>query len=827
LLVLVGVVAGAVGAGRHFQGHLDRSFGKGGRAFANLGPTFARSSYAAILRQPDGGIVLGGATDTLKGIYVEPGGFVQRRDAGGALDTGFGAGMVRFSDVADLAEGGQGRVLVAVPQHDDVCASSSTVRRLLPDGSPDPSFGKEGTSAQLPLYVSRIAVDGEGRILVAGSHHFNSCGHDPIPQLQQALARLLPDGSLDTGFGEGGTVSVEPGLSPAFDGVASVAVREDDTIVLAAEAGLHAFTPAGAPEPGFGSGGTVELGGTARALVGLPGNEVAVARSSSELGCCAKVGRFVVSRYRPDGTLAPEFGGGSVSFSAGPVNVPTALAAGPDGSLLLGGEVGQEAKCPAGECRLHPLLVRFTGDGRLDPSFGQGGTVAPGLPERTQPDYANYVADLALAPGGQILFAGGSGDGGEATVSALRPDGSLDTSFGTGGRAAQVEALPATTEAYGLAISPSGTILVGGRGNADAHRERNVFVAFRPNGAADEQVGPEGMVAREPGGVVWADKRGHFYAVSTYGRGSFVERFDSRGRPDPRYGSQGKAAVPRDFHIKSLVVRRDGRVLAVGSFADRFGMAAFALSPKGRPDRRFGGDGLAVVGFGTKTKAVALAATYDPRGRVVLFGNVRRYAAMARLRPDGRLDRSFAERGRQPGFAGTIDTAAATVIASSPPPSNPAVKAPRPPCSGSAPTAPATVPSAATGSCGQRRGRRWSGSSSAGASPSSAGSAAGARTGWRSASSRGTAASRVASAGVGWSSRRGRSAATSGPSVPRGRMSASSSPARPACSKKRGRGSSCCASAEPARACRPSSGNASPGRPTPSRTCPGPCAPAV
>jgi len=462
--------------------------------------------------------------------------------------------------------------------------------------------------------------------------------------LRLTLARLLPSGALDQSFGQGGAVSASSAKESYFVEAVGLAVREDGSILVAGRRALYAFTSAGAPDPGFGKDGVVEVSGTAGALLGLPGGKAALAGSSGE-SCCEKTGSFVVSRYLPNGSPDPEFGsGGSVSLAVGEADSPTALVAGPGDTILLGGEAGSSGNCPSLECDVAPFLARFTPAGELDPSFGQAGQATLDLLPRKR-TYGTYVAALAVAPGGQVLVAGSSGDEGNATVSALQPNGAPDSGFGSGGRAADIRTLPSVTDAQDVAIARDGAIFVSGWSNAGDHRSRSILL-----GTDAGFGGGRGFVEPNVDGPLQVDGRNRLYSFkgsySDIGR-NYVTRFDEHGQRDLGYGSEGKAIVPAHFKIASLVVRRNGQALVVGRITDRFGMAAFLLSPSGEPVRRFGGDGLAIVGFEPKVKALALAATFDRRGRVVLFGNYGPYTGMARLLPNGRPDLSFAYHGRQ------------------------------------------------------------------------------------------------------------------------------------------------------------------------------------
>jgi uncharacterized delta-60 repeat protein len=116
--------------------------------------------------------------------------------AGAALDPSFGSGgeIVFANDERnDLAIDLHGRVVTTGNEF----GGAATIRRLLPDGSGDPTFGIGGLVRDPLGGVVAIsgggAVDSEGRILIAG-HAEGS----------RYVARYLPDGTRDASFGNDG-----------------------------------------------------------------------------------------------------------------------------------------------------------------------------------------------------------------------------------------------------------------------------------------------------------------------------------------------------------------------------------------------------------------------------------------------------------------------------------------------------------------------------------------------------------------------------------------------------------------------------------------------
>jgi uncharacterized delta-60 repeat protein len=643
------LVVAATVAARPLHGTLDRSFGHNGRAFSDLGDAFASSEFTSMVRQPDGRLLLAATIESGGADVV-----IQRRGLAGNLDLGFGSGgvvsvpgMEHLSRLEALALQGDGRILVGV--REDRCAPRSTVRRLLSDGSPDPSFGDEGVSAIVPLAIDRIAVDAENRTIVAGSVPRRSCGKTG-PTWDLTVARVRANGTFDSSFGDGGVIRTPIAGQPTPPSVRGLAVREDGTILVASSdpygssGSLLALTANGAFDSGFGNGGVVELPAGPRALLALSGGEAIVAGSTSP-DCCARPGDFLLSRYMADGTFNPGFGnGGQVNLDVSAVDEATALALAPDGSVVLAGGTAGTEDCRSGECVFTPILARFTPAGALDPGFGQGGRTAIEPPGGTSAyGYSPQIAALAIPPNGQILAAGGAGRDADAFVIAREPSGQPDLSFGRAGLLDEIRTLPSRTQAIGLAIEPSGEILASAWSNTGEHGGRGILLGFKSNGRSDPKIGSgAGFVPTGAMGPVRVGGGNRVYIVER----RYVARFDGRGRPDENYGSNSVARLPAGFVVGSSLTRRNGKILVVGRVAHRWGMAAFQLTTRGRPDRSFGHDGLAFAGFGVKFESEAQSVAVDTKGRIVLVGRVGIDAAALRLLPGGRPDPRFGRHGR-------------------------------------------------------------------------------------------------------------------------------------------------------------------------------------
>ncbi|HEX5500585.1 MAG TPA: delta-60 repeat domain-containing protein, partial [Thermomicrobiales bacterium] len=270
------------------------------------------------------------------------------------------------------------------------------------------------------------------------------------------------------------------------------------------------------------------------------------------------------------------------------------------------------------------------GVGDLDPTFNSGGTqFLPLNHGDNNDDQANAVA---IQSDGKILLAGSSqiaaGDF-DFAVTRLNADGTLDTTFGTGGTALVPFNLgPAGSRddrAKGVAILPDGSIVVGGYAQVDAAGNYDFALArLTPAGILDTTFGTANSGKVTTAFDIGNDKRDEANAIVV----------DTANQRILLAGFADVAAGDADFAVAGYTF--DG-VLDT-SFGSGGGTATFAFD-------------LGAFGFDIDdAQAIALDPT---NGNIVLAGMAQLSAtnydmAIARLLPDGStVDTTFDGDGRQ------------------------------------------------------------------------------------------------------------------------------------------------------------------------------------
>jgi uncharacterized delta-60 repeat protein len=454
------------------NGSLDLGFGYGGKITTNFG----QDSYSLIhrlLRESNGGFLAVGATRPDRGAYQTA---LVRYGPGGGLDTSFGVGgivttggltsSVRAHAVTLLADG---RIVTAGSGAAGCYAACSghefTLTRHTAAGALDPSFGAGGrVITAFPGGASEaygLVVQPDGKVVAAGYAAVDTS--DAF-----ALARYLPDGSLDPSFGSGGLVTTD--IDFTFrDAAFTLALQPDGKLVAGGYAYGAGFTLVrylsnGNPDPSFGYQGIVRTridSGEAYAFaLALQPDGKILAGGATAPACSQSCPNenFALARYLPNGDLDPAFGAQGVvttSLALASDDRIYGLALQPDGKIVAGGPAG--VNCD-NNCQSSDFgLARYLPDGQLDPSFGSSGKLTTDL------SGWDSLAGLALQPDGRIVTAGVAtmAEQGVFAVARYLSDGALDTSFGAGGKALGASA----GEANAVVLQPDSRILVAGEGH--------------------------------------------------------------------------------------------------------------------------------------------------------------------------------------------------------------------------------------------------------------------------------------------------------------------------------------------------------------------------
>jgi uncharacterized delta-60 repeat protein len=309
----------------------------------------------------------------------------------------------------------------------------------------------------------------------------------------------------------------------------------------------------------------------------------------------------------------------------------------------------------------HTRVALHAAEGDLDPTFGLGGKV--------KTDFGNTfdaAEEVAVQPDGKIVVAGNRFTStGDFAVARYNTDGSLDTTFGTGGLVFTDLSGGSFDFARAMTLQPDGKIVVAGSSSAPLSPSDEDFALVRYNsdGSLDTTFGTGGIVFTDFGAqffegafAVGIDSAGRIIAAGgTYNfatqRDFAVARYNPDGSLDTTFDGDGRVTTAislTNFDIVAdVAIQADDRIVAVGFANSDF--ATVRYDTDGSLDTTFGGTGIVAANFGgISTQATAVVV--QPDAKVLVVGTTTVIGdgdfALVRYNPDGTPDASFGSGGQ-------------------------------------------------------------------------------------------------------------------------------------------------------------------------------------
>lgn len=352
----------------------------------------------------------------------------------------------------------------------------------------------------------------------------------------------------------------------------------------------------------------------------------------------------------------------------------TAVAIQGDGKILVGAENSSEA-----------TVLRLNANGSLDSTFGSRGTVTLSFPGDIF-DGATVIG-LAVQSDGKIV-AGISnfnqGFGPMFIVARLNVNGSLDTTFGSGGFVeTQIGEFGAAASV--LALQPDGKIVLAGSDAMGRYDSNGALdTTFGNGGIATTPVVAPTAIALQPDGKILLAAGGSSVGFAAGNPGvslnqvaGVLSRYNTNGSLDTSFGISGQAATLPV--AAAIAVQTEGRctstcqILVAGSFSslginggNGFGFGVVRHNSNGSIDTSFGAGGAATTSFAPDATPFALAI--QSNGDIIAAGTTGQPGgnpafatqadfALARYTSSGASDSTFDSTGRVTTVFGTNQAA--------------------------------------------------------------------------------------------------------------------------------------------------------------------------
>jgi uncharacterized delta-60 repeat protein len=544
-----------------------------------------------IIVQPDQKIIVTGVFSTYQGVNRNG---IIRLNTNGSVDNTFNPGTAVNGLIRGIVLQPDGKMVIVGTFTSYNGTAVGRIARINPNGTIDNTFNN-GTG--FSTEVSGIALQSDGKILVAGSSNFNGVN-------VTNLNRILPNGGLDPTFN--GSLS---GVSPS-----KIAVQSDGKILLN---NILSFSTINVRR--LNSDGSVDNS----FVDNLPTGDVISSLTLQTDGKIIVTGGLTISPFSSDVCLARLNSNGTVDPTFNLSLQSPDWASEPciqlDGKIIVCGfyEYYQDY--------LKSNICRIQTDGNLDHTFNpMTGTSGP-------------VYDIVVS-NNDYIWIGGNFDfcdnipiGG---VARLKPNGDIDTSFhpspGTFGLV------------YALAEQPDGKLLVGGWYTSFNGVATDCVVRLMPDGSLDPNflirngIGNQYIksIVVQPDGKILVG--GGFYQNSAY-QSNRITRLNPDGTTDATFVvNLGFNGIVTDIKLLS-----NGQIMVAGDFTNYAGSIAnriVRLNSNGSIDATFNP--------GSGPSSVVADMEIQPDGKIILGGSFTTYNGtnknkIARIFANGTLDAGF------------------------------------------------------------------------------------------------------------------------------------------------------------------------------------------
>src|SRR5215831_6782390 len=348
-----------------------------------------------------------------------------------------------------------------------------------------------------------VAIQPDGRIVVDGSARNNSLFSS------FTVIRYNSDGTLDTAFGDpdplhpssrrGYTLTK---ITTGNDHPNDMALQPDGLILVVGMADTGSavvrYNFDGTLDTGFGNGGIASLNfGSGKNVTAGPNRKLAIQSDGKILVGGLSGGTFAIARLLSNGALDPTFGSGglvkaipsgssnglSSAFGLAIQRIPAITG---EERIVLGG-----LSSVSNNANYDWTLMRFKPNGAVDTTFGSGGTVKTAFA-----GFGDTVHEVAIDSANKIMAAGNARVANltcgnyviDFAVVRYIENGSLDTNDGAGKQTVDVVGMDAL---YGLVIQTDDKPVVFGYSHStDETVQTFSLVRFNSDGSRDATFGP-------------------------------------------------------------------------------------------------------------------------------------------------------------------------------------------------------------------------------------------------------------------------------------------------------------------------------------------------
>lgn len=326
--------------------------------------------------------------------------------------------------------------------------------------------------------------------------------------------------------------------------------------------------------------------------------------------------------------------------------------------VLAGVSLQQDGKIiSCGTTASNFYVARFNTNGQLDNSFGNSGISIVDFGGGQ--DQAYHVA---LQSDGKIVVVGGATINSKEDIALVRlnTDGTLDNSFGTGGKVTTNIQGAVRNIAFKVAIQADGKLVIIGTGGSDFFN-KNIAIRYTANGSLDNSFGVGGMLLSFSFATAFTPAELHDVKVQNDGKilisGSSmnapaIARLNANGSFDSSFNATARFVHSQTIfggNNSLLALQSDGKIVLSYGSATTAELKLLRLTTSGTLDAGFGTSGISSVNIGNGNE-YATAVTGLNNGKIIISGSTYFSSTatdffVARLTNSGTLDPDFGSNG--------------------------------------------------------------------------------------------------------------------------------------------------------------------------------------
>lgn len=311
------------------------------------------------------------------------------------------------------------------------------------------------------------------------------------------------------------------------------------------------------------------------------------------------------------------------------------------------------------------LVMRFFENGRFDPTFGTGGVITY---NGTGKDKDRGLG-LALTTDDKIVVTGytyqASDMKRDVIVLRLNHDGKLDPTFGEGGVVTYGGSENGTDIGFGVAVQPDEKIVVAGEHRVGTSQDA-LLLRYNHDGTPDATFGTNGVVTYNGGGndhdvayAVSLQNDGKIVVSGSEHNGvnkdALILRFNHDGTRDTTFGINGvflfNSEADSDDYANFLTIQPDGKILSVGATDNGINhdILLLRLHSNGTLDETFGSGGVVIYNNPADAYDYAWGIALSSGRKIIISGTsndgLNDNVLVLRFKGDGALDSSFGLNG--------------------------------------------------------------------------------------------------------------------------------------------------------------------------------------